>query len=65
MNNWGPIIDNLVQFEEDFNSRTEMWWSGPVGWGYLRPDQFLGHLTVIIKGTDLECCENMSLVPLH
>ena len=22
-NNWGPIIDNLVQFEEDFNSRTE------------------------------------------
>ena len=27
----GPIIDDLVQFEEDFNSRTEMcWWSGPV-----------------------------------
>ena len=24
-NNWGPIIDDLVQFEEDFNSRTEMW----------------------------------------
>ena len=22
-NNWGPLIDNLVQFEEDFNSRTE------------------------------------------
>ena len=43
-NNWGPIIDNLVQFEEDFNSRTEMW-SGPDG--YLRPDQFLDHLTVI------------------
>ena len=21
---------------------------GPVGWGYLRPDQFLDHLTVII-----------------
>ena len=20
---------------------------GPVGWGYLRPDQFLDHLTVI------------------
>ena len=20
INNWGPIIDNLVQFEEDFNS---------------------------------------------
>ena len=37
-NNWGPIIDNLVQFEEDFNSQNEMW-SG-VGWGgdgYLRP----------------------------
>ena len=29
-NNWGPIIYNLVQFEEDFNSRTEMWW-GQVG----------------------------------
>ena len=28
-NNWGPIIDNLVQFEEDFNSQTEKW-SGPV-----------------------------------
>ena len=23
-NNWGPIIDNLVQFEEDFNTYTEM-----------------------------------------
>ena len=45
-NNWRPIIDNLVQLEEDFNSRTEMW-SG-VGWGYLRSDQFLNHLTVII-----------------
>ena len=22
-NNWGPIIDNWVQFEEDFNSRTK------------------------------------------
>ena len=43
-NNWGPIIDDLVQFEEDFNSRAEMW-SGPDG--YLRPDQFLDHLTVI------------------
>ena len=42
MNNWGPIIDNLVQFEEDFNIRTEMWLSG-----YLRPDQFLDHLTVL------------------
>ena len=29
-NNWGPIIDDLVQFEEDFNSRTEKswWWGG-------------------------------------
>ena len=44
--NWGPVIDTLVQFEEDFNSRTEKW-SGPVQWGYLRPDQFLDHLTVI------------------
>ena len=43
-NNWGPII---VQFEEDFNSRTKKLRSG-VGWGgYLRPDQFLDHLTVI------------------
>ena len=48
-NNWGPIIDNLVQFEEDFNSRTKksVGWSGPVRSGYLRPDQFLDHLTVI------------------
>ena len=45
-NNWGPVIDTLVQFEEDFNSRTEKW-SGPVQWGYLTPDQFLVHLTVI------------------
>ena len=22
-NNWGPVIDTLVQFEKDFNSRTE------------------------------------------
>ena len=22
-------------------------WFGPVRWGYLRPDQFLDHLTVI------------------
>ena len=38
-------MDDLVQFEEDFNSWTEMWW-----WGFdrlcqTRPD----HLTVIIK----------------
>ena len=44
-NNWGPIIDNLVQFEEDFISRTKKL-SGPVD-GYLRPVQFLDHLTVI------------------
>ena len=32
-NNWGPIIDDLVQFEEDFNSRTKKWvGSGPVRW---------------------------------
>ena len=29
-NNWGPIIDNLVQFEEDFNTNTEMW--NRIGW---------------------------------
>ena len=28
-NNWGPLIDNLVQFEEDFNSGTKK----SVGWG--------------------------------
>ena len=44
------MIDNLVQFEEDFNTQTyEMldggWWVG----GYLRPDKFLDHLTVIIS----------------
>ena len=40
-------MDNLAQFEENFNSRIKKW----VGWwvgGYLRPDQFLDHLTVII-----------------
>ena len=45
------ITASLVQFEEDFNSRTKMWdWVDRVGeWvnGYLRPDQFLDHLTVI------------------
>ena len=25
-NNWGPIIDNLVQLEKDFNSHAEMWY---------------------------------------
>ena len=39
-------MDNLVQFEEDFNNRSEMWWGGGVK-GYLRPDQFLDHQTVI------------------
>ena len=29
-NNWGPIIDTLVQLEEDFNSRTEKWSGGGV-----------------------------------
>ena len=42
-NKWGPLIDNLVQFEEDFNSGTKK----SVRWGYLRPVQFLDHLTVI------------------
>ena len=47
-NNWGPLKDNLVQFEEDFNSGTKksVGWGGPDG--YLRPVQFLDHLTVII-----------------
>ena len=44
-NSWGPITDNLVQFDEDFKSLTEKWC--PVGIGYVRPDQFLDHLTVI------------------
>ena len=39
--------NNLVQFEEDFNSRTKKLRWGPDG--YLRPDQFLDHLTVIIN----------------
>ena len=47
-NNWGPIIDDLVQFEEDFNSGTKKSVrSGGVGIGYVRPVQFLNHLTVI------------------
>ena len=43
-------MENLVQFEEDFNSGTKKWvgWGGPVGIGYVRPVQFLDHLTVII-----------------
>ena len=47
-NNRGPLIDNLVQFEEDFHSRTKKLRYGGVDWiGYLRPVQFLDHLTVI------------------
>ena len=47
-NNWGPLTDNLVHFEEDFNSRTEkLRWGGVVRSSYLRPVQFLDHLTVI------------------
>ena len=42
------MIDNLVQFEEDFNSRTKKLRWGGVGSGcYLRPDHLLDHLTVI------------------
>ena len=39
-NNWGPLIDNLVQFEEDFNSGTKksVRWGG-VGWGPVISDQ--------------------------
>ena len=40
---------SLVQLEEDFNSRTEKWFGGVGVGGYLRPDKFLDHLTVIIK----------------
>ena len=29
LHSWGPVRDTLVQFEEDFNSRTEKW-SDPV-----------------------------------
>ena len=32
---FGPLP--LVQFEEDFNSLTEMWWWGPVGLSQTRP----------------------------
>ena len=46
-------MDNLVQFEEDFNNRSEMWWGGGVI-GYLIPDQFLDHLTVIKSREDHE-----------
>ena len=42
-----PTVPLFVEHStEDFNSRNEMWSGG--GDGYLRPDQFLDHLTVII-----------------
>ena len=63
-NNWGPIIDNLVQFEEDFNSRTEkLRWSGGVRWGYLRPVQFLDHLTVIKRQKDKDSSGQKKINP--
>ena len=37
------VIISLVQFEQDFNTRTKMF-------GYIRPDQFLDRLTVIKIG---------------
>ena len=44
-------MDNLVQFEEDFNSGTKkLRWSSPGSGCYLRPVQFLDHLTVIKSG---------------
>ena len=50
-NNWEPIIVSLVQFENDFNTLTKMlYWARMGGWiSYLRPDQFLDHLTVMIN----------------
>ena len=42
-------MDNLVQLEEDFYSQTKKWVVRSGGDGYLRPDQFLDHLTVIKK----------------
>ena len=48
-------MDNLVQFEEDFNSRTKkLRWDGVGSGCYLRSDQFLDHLTVIKTLTHLE-----------
>ena len=47
-------MDNLVQFEEDFNSRTEKLRVVLVARGWLsqtRPDQFLDHLTVMTNYT--------------
>ena len=58
-NNWGPIIDNLVQFEEDFNIRTEMLrWSGGDRLSQTRPiprspdgdkNQFKQNFLVLLK----------------
>ena len=53
-------MDNLVQFEEDFNSRTEKWGGGVDG--YLRPDQFLDHLSVIIIKIYFAIWKNNQLV---
>ena len=39
-------MDNLVQFKEDFNSRTEIWWSG-VGWGWMVMD--IDHVVSYMK----------------
>ena len=46
-----PIIVSLVQFENDFNFYTKISdrVGGCVKGGYLRPDQFLDHLTMITK----------------
>ena len=52
-NNWGPIIDNLVQFEEDLNNRTKKWvvvraqWDRC--WGPKSSKIETGHLFSIVK----------------
>ena len=45
------LVVSLVQFKNDFNSRTKiLYWARMGGWiSYLRPDQFLNHLTVMIN----------------
>ena len=44
-------VVRLVQYENDFNTQTKMlYWARMGGWiSYLRPDQFLDHLTVMIN----------------
>ena len=42
-----PELNSLVQLEQDFNTYAKK--SRVVKIGYLRPDQFLDHLTVITK----------------